>query len=72
MVPSQAIQGGQGGAYVFVVTPQLVVRRQSVTAGAVLGDKTVVEKGLEPGEQVVTDGHLRLTDGAKVELKKGL
>jgi membrane fusion protein, multidrug efflux system len=31
---------------------------------------TVVAKGLRPGETVVTDGHLRLVPGGKVELKK--
>jgi multidrug efflux system membrane fusion protein len=29
----------------------------------------VIEKGLQPGEQVVTDGQLRLAPGAKVEVK---
>ncbi len=72
MVPSQAIQTGQAGAYVFIVDPQLVARRRPVVPGAVVGSRTIVEKGLQAGEQVVTDGHLRLTDGAKVELKKGL
>jgi membrane fusion protein, multidrug efflux system len=72
MVPSQAVQSGQSGAYVFVVTPQQRAQKRSVVPGAVIGDKTVVEKGLEIGEQVVTDGHLRLADGAAVELKTGL
>jgi len=72
MVPSQAIQTGQAGAYVFIVDPQLVARRRPVFPGAVVGGRTIVEKGLQAGEQVVTDGHLRLTDGAKVEVKKGL
>ncbi len=71
MVPSQAIQTGQSGAYVFVVDSQRIAHQRAVVPGAVAGDKTVVEKGLEIGEQVVIDGQLRLVDGTTVELKTG-
>jgi multidrug efflux system membrane fusion protein len=34
-----------------------------------LDGESVIEKGLRPGEKVVTDGQLRLVPGAKVEIK---
>ena len=72
MVPSQAVQTGQTGQYVFVIKPDMSVESRPVTAGATLGADTVVEKGLAAGERVVTDGQLRLTPGATVEIKTEL
>jgi multidrug efflux system membrane fusion protein len=71
VVPSQAIQTGQQGQYLFVVRPDLTVEARPVAAGQALGGETIVEKGVEAGEQVVTDGHLRLVPGARVEAKQG-
>jgi multidrug efflux system membrane fusion protein len=72
VVPSQAVQTGQQGSYVFVVTPDLTAETRPVTTGRAVGSDTVIEKGLQPGERVVTDGQLRLVPGAKVELKEPL
>jgi multidrug efflux system membrane fusion protein len=69
LVPSQAVQTGQEGQYVFVVKPDLTVESRPVTVGRSLDNLTVVAKGLQPGETVVTDGHLRLVPGGKVEMK---
>jgi multidrug efflux system membrane fusion protein len=41
-----------------------------VTPATVLGEDTVIDKGLAAGETVVTDGQLRLTPGAVVETKE--
>ena len=70
LVPSQAIQTGQGGLYVFVVKPDLTVESRSVAADLSLDGLTVVAKGVQPGETVVTNGHLGLVAGEKVEIKK--
>ena len=69
LVPSQAVQTGQEGVYVFVVKPDLTVESRPVAVGRSLDGLTVVTKGLQPGETVVTDGQLRLVPGAKVEIK---
>jgi membrane fusion protein, multidrug efflux system len=37
-----------------------------VTVGAVHGNKVIIEKGIAPGETVVTDGQLLLSPGARV------
>ena len=69
VVPSQAVQTGQQGLYVFVVKSDLTVESRPVVTGRNLDGEVVIEKGLAPGEQVVTDGQLRLVPGAKVEIK---
>jgi multidrug efflux system membrane fusion protein len=69
VVPTQAIQTGQQGPYVFVVKPDLTVESRPVVPGATDGGDTVVVKGLAAGERVVTDGQLRLVPGARVDIK---
>jgi multidrug efflux system membrane fusion protein len=69
VVPSQAIQPGQQGSFVFVVKPDLTVESRPVEVGRRLERETVVEKGLAAGEQVVTEGQLRLAPGTKVDIK---
>ncbi len=72
LVPSQAVQTGQQGSYVFVVEPGMKVELRKIVVGASLDGETVVTGGLKPGETVVTDGQLRLIPGSKVTVKSGL
>jgi len=72
VVPSQAVQTGQDGSYVYVVLKDMTVEYRPVKTGRILDDRVVVESGLQAGERVVTDGHLRLTPGSRVEIKAGL
>jgi len=72
VVPSEAVQTGQQGQYVFVVRPDLTVDARPVTTGEVFEGGTVIGKGVVAGEKVVTDGQLRLVPGTKVEPKTGL
>jgi multidrug efflux system membrane fusion protein len=69
VIPSQAIQTGQQGQYVFVVKQDMTVELRSVVVGQTANDETVIHKGLHADEKVVTDGQLRLRPGAKVEIK---
>lgn len=71
IVPSQAIQNGQQGQYVFVVRPDRTVEARPVRTGEIFEGWTVVERGVVAGETVVTDGQLRLVPGARVEERKG-
>src|SRR4030095_9286335 len=68
-VPSQAIQPGQQGPYVFVVKPDLTVEARPVVLGTRLGAETVIEQGLRGAERVVIDGQLRLVPGSKIEIR---
>jgi membrane fusion protein, multidrug efflux system len=70
-VPTRAMLQGQSGNYVFVVGKDKLAKVRQVSAGRVVGDFTTVDKGLEPGEEVVVDGQSRLTPDARVELKGG-
>ena len=69
VVPSQAVQTGQAGPYVFVVKPDRTVESRPVVVRRTLNEEVVIEEGLAPGETVVTDGQLQLVPGAKVEIK---
>lgn len=69
VVPSSALQSGQKGQYVFIIKNDLTVEDRPITVSRTLNNETVVEKGLQVGEKVVTDGQLRLVPGAKVEIK---
>jgi multidrug efflux system membrane fusion protein len=68
-VPSPAVQTGQSGSYVYVIKADSTVESRPVTVDRTQGTLSVVAKGLAPGERVVTDGQLRLTPGARVEIK---
>jgi multidrug efflux system membrane fusion protein len=69
VVPSSAVISGQQGSFVFVVKPDRTTEIRDVRISRPAGDLTVLAGGVEPGEQVVTEGQLRLTAGAKVEIK---
>ncbi len=70
VVPATAVIEGQDGAYVFVVKSDRTAEVRNVRVARPAGDLTVLDGGVEPGERVVTDGQLRLTAGAKVEVKE--
>jgi len=69
VVPSQAIQAGQQGQYVFVVKPDSTVESRPVVVAFASGPLTVVRQGVQAGERVVTDGQLRLVSGTRVDVK---
>lgn len=69
VVPSQAIQTGQQGQYVFVVKADQTVESRNIVVARTMDTQTVISSGLKPGETVVTDGQLRLVPGAKVSFK---
>src|SRR5579872_1914334 len=71
IVPNQAIQTGQNGTFVYVVKPNRSVEVRYVTASLRVDQDMVVDKGLEPGETVVTEGQLRLAPDSKVVVRDG-
>ena len=70
IVPSQAVQTGQDGQHVFVVKPDLAVELRRVVVSRTLDGAAVIEKGVRPGEKVVTDGQFLLGPDSKVQVKK--
>jgi multidrug efflux system membrane fusion protein len=69
VVPSNAVQTGQQGTYVFAVKPDQTVELRPVSVARVVGDETVIQKGVAVADIVVTDGHLRLVQGARISVK---
>jgi membrane fusion protein, multidrug efflux system len=69
LVPTQAVQAGQQGPFVFVVKADSTVESRPVKVGRRLARELVIEQGVTAGERVVTDGQLRLVPGARVEVK---
>ncbi len=69
VVPAEAVQSGQHGNYVFVVKPDKTVEMRPVELGFTIENEAVIDKGVRPGEQVVTSGQLRLFPGARVEIR---
>ena len=72
VVPSQAVQTGQQGDYVFVTKPDMTVDVRQVKVGQSVNNQTQVLGGLSDGETVVIDGQVRLVPGTKVYFSKGL
>jgi membrane fusion protein, multidrug efflux system len=70
VVPAEAVQNGQQGQFVYVVKDNKVELRP-VTAGQAFGKKMIIDKGVGPGETVVTDGQLRLFPGAQIQAVEG-
>lgn len=69
VIPTQALLDGVTGPYVYVIGTDGKAEARQVTPGPIVDAETVVEKGLAPGEMVVTDGQVRLAPGAKAEIK---
>lgn len=69
VVPSQAVQIGQDKSFVYVAKPDGTAEMRTVKPGTAIESMTVIEEGLKPGEQVVTDGQLRLVPGSKIQTK---
>ncbi len=70
VVPAEAIQTGQIGTYVFVVKADKTADIRPVTVVRTWKNISVIAKGVEPGETVVTDGQIRLAPGIRVAIKE--
>ncbi len=69
-VPSQTVQQGPDGDYVYVISQGDTVTRQNVVVADVEDGLAVITTGLKPGQHVVVAGQYRLTEGAHVTLRQ--
>jgi multidrug efflux system membrane fusion protein len=69
VVATQAVQAGQQGSFVYVVKPDQTVEMRNVVINRTAAAETIIASGLQPGETVVTDGHLRLVPGSHISVK---
>ncbi|WP_339382739.1 efflux RND transporter periplasmic adaptor subunit [Microcoleus asticus] len=69
VVPSQAVQTGPNGQFVFVAQEDDTVENVPVVVSNTINGLTVIQKGLDAGDEVVTDGQANLVDGSKIRIK---
>lgn len=72
VIPAQALNAGQQGSFVYVVKDDGTVAPRPVASSRSVEGQAVIDKGLELGETVVTDGQVRLVPGAKIQIKNNL
>jgi multidrug efflux system membrane fusion protein len=66
MIPTVAIQSGQDGPFVFVVTPERKAGMRKIELAGIQGDRAALASGVNDGERVIVEGQMRLVDGANV------
>jgi multidrug efflux system membrane fusion protein len=70
LIPAEAVQQGQDGAFVFVVDGAGLAQPRKISVASIQSGTAAVTQGLQAGETLVTDGHLKLAPGAKVQVKE--
>ena len=68
VIPSQAVQSGPQGQYVYVVGDDMVADVRRIEVQEIDGERTIVARGLSKGERVVTRGQLRLGPKTRVQI----
>jgi multidrug efflux system membrane fusion protein len=68
VIPSSVVQRGPQGTYAYVIKPDKTAEMRPIKVGQTEGNFTMVESGLQPGEDVVVDGQYKLQPGARVEM----
>lgn len=71
-VPVHALQSSSSGSFVFVLGTDGKVQQRPVVPGPTTAGRTVIDKGVRAGEQVVTEGQMLLVDGSAVTVKRNL
>lgn len=68
LVPSSAVAETQDGSSVFIAKPDNTVEIRKITPGRKIGAETVVEKGVSPGDKVITSAQIKLFPGVPVKI----
>jgi multidrug efflux system membrane fusion protein len=71
-VPTKAVQSGQQGEYVYVVSKDGTATPHQVTTVGTYQNLTIVRSGLNPGDTVIVDGQLRVAPNGKVVVQSSL
>lgn len=70
LIPQKSVKYNQQGPYIYIVQPDQTVGFRQVLLGEDQGDNVIILEGIDNAEFVITDGHLRLSPGIKVEMKQ--
>ena len=71
VIPSEAIQTGSIGDFVYVVNADSQVNIRRITVGLTTDNRSLITDGLQAGDKVVIEGTDRLREGSVVELING-
>jgi multidrug efflux system membrane fusion protein len=67
-IPVQALRHGPRGDFVWLARQDGTAISRGVTSGQVADGRVLIERGLERGAVVVTEGHFRLEDNTRIEV----
>jgi multidrug efflux system membrane fusion protein len=67
VIPAEAVQQGAGGSFLYVAKEDSTVEMRKIRTASVQKQFAIIAEGLAGGETVVTEGHLRLTPGARIK-----
>lgn len=70
IIPQKAVKYNQEGPYIYVVGAESIVQLRKISLGLTQGQSVIVQEGLSAHEKVITDGHMRIYPGSKVEVKE--
>ena len=70
VVPQKSLIQEKGASYIYVMRRDSTVERRYIEVSAEFGNNMVVERGIIPGEMVVTEGVNKLTPGIKVTVAR--
>lgn len=68
VVPQKALIIEKGGAFIYVMRRDSTAERRFIELGPEFDNKVVVERGLAPGERIISEGYHKLTPGMKVRV----
>jgi len=70
-IPAAAVQQGQTGSYVYVISPDGKAQVRPVTVAQISDGQALIDSGLRANETVVTDGQYRLRQDSTVRVLHG-
>ncbi|MDP3371881.1 MAG: efflux RND transporter periplasmic adaptor subunit [Candidatus Paracaedibacteraceae bacterium] len=69
-IPVDALQIGQNGSFIFIFDEKTnVVKKKPVVSKNIIGSVAIIDSGISDTDLVVTEGQIRLSDGAKAKIQ---
>lgn len=68
VIPTKAILPGKDGSFIYVANENSEAEYRKVEPLFNVDKKTALQNEVKPGENVIIEGHIRLTPGAKVQI----
>jgi multidrug efflux system membrane fusion protein len=68
-IPLKAVKHNANGPYVYLLGQDNTAEMRKIAIGEEIGQEVIVLEGINTSDFVITEGHLRLYPGVKVEVK---